>query len=522
MNKLIEKVDTIGILPEDEGLKANQKRFVVYVAILMSLGGAFWGFICLFIDKTAQSIIPFGYVVMSVLNLWYFKTTKRFKFVQAFQTAISLLLPFLFQWVMGGFFVSGGVMLWALLSLAASLSYSNTKASVFWLFLYVLLTIISGIFDLDFQHYLYPDGISLNPIPLLILNVTVVSILIIVLVILYVNENSKSYLKLRNTHQMLIQNEKLAALGQLSAGIAHEINTPLGAIKAFSQEAAISNRELVPNLSELFKNLSDAELKLFISLVNDYKPKNEFISSKDERQKRQNLQYSLDERGFQNSRTLAQKLVQIDIFELNEKLLGFKKENFEFVVTILNTIFLIQKNNLTVQIAVEKASRIVQALKMYLHTSKSGEPEKYSLKDSLNTVLTIYQNQIKHGIKLSIQIDNLPDLEGYVEEINQVWTNLIVNACQAMQFKGNLSIFASEKNGYAEVIIKDSGTGIPDEIQTKIFDPFFSTKQRGEGTGLGLDIVKKIVEKHNGKIFFKSKVNEGTSFYVQLPFVLES
>ncbi len=517
MNSLIENINKIGILPEEDELTKNRKRFVVYEAIAMSVGGIMWGTICMFIDKYSQAMIPYGYVILSILNLWYFHQSKKFRFAQGFQTFISLFLPFLFQWSLGGFYASGGVMLWALLSLAASLSYSDLKTSMAWLFLYIFLTVLSGLID----YYYFTDGFGLQ-LTLLTLNVCVISFFILLLIIFYVKENSKSYFKLRDTHQMLIQNEKLAALGQLSAGIAHEINTPLGAIKAFAEEATLSNKDLIDPLCELNQKLSPVDFQTFLKVVKTHIISKDFKSTQEEREKRNVLQKVLDDNNISNSRTLAQKLVQIDIYELNEDLLSLKGENFEKVVQILNIIFLNEKNNHTVKIAVDKASRIIQALKMYLHTNQNNIPEKFSLKESINTVLTIYQNQIKHGVNLSVEIPELPLLEGYMEEINQVWTNLMVNACQAMNFSGNLSIKAENKNTYVEVTIKDSGCGIPDSIKDKIFEPFFSTKERGLGSGLGLDIVKKIIEKHKGKIFFESTIDEGTTFFVHLPFSLSN
>ena len=518
LHSLLDRINTIGILPDDDGFKANQKRFVVYEGILMSLGGILWGIICLVIGKNSQSLIPFGYVILSIINISYFYHKKNFRIVQGFQTSISLFLPFLFQWVLGGFFASGGVMLWALLSLAASLSYSNFNASAFWLSLYVFFTIISGVFDSYFRTHFYHNIDPNDAIPLLTLNISVVSILILVLVIFYVRENSKSYVKLKDTHQMLIQSEKLAALGQLSAGIAHEINTPLGAIKAFAHEASISNKSMVSTILELFQQLSEEEKIKFVALVKSYKAKKEFLSTKEEREKRTVLQKVLDEKNISNSRVIAQKLVQIDIYEFSPELMELEGPNFDKVVNALNILFLGEKNNYTVQIAVEKASRIIQSLKMYLHTSHTNKAEKYSLKQSVDTVLTIYQNQLKHGIILQVDIPDLPPLEGFVDEINQVWTNLIVNACQAMNFSGKLFIEAKDKGDHVVVSIRDTGTGIPEEIQDKIFNTFFSTKKIGEGTGLGLDIVKKIVERQNGKIYFKSQVNEGTTFFVELPY----
>ena len=110
---------------------------------------------------------------------------------------------------------------------------------------------------------------------------------------------------------------------------------------------------------------------------------------------------------------------------------------------------------------------------------------------------------------------------GYSEEIGQVWTNLIVNACQAMNFSGTLVIKAAEKNNLAHITISDSGCGIPAEIGDRIFDAFYSTKKIGEGSGLGLDIVKNIVLKHNGKIYYESQVGVGTTFHIELPKQLE-
>ena len=99
----------------------------------------------------------------------------------------------------------------------------------------------------------------------------------------------------------------------------------------------------------------------------------------------------------------------------------------------------------------------------------------------------------------------------------QIWTNIIYNAIQAMNHDGSLEISYIEKKLSAVVSIKDSGPGIPMHVQPHVFEPFFTTKSRGEGSGLGLDIVKKIVEKHNGEISFQTEIGEGTTFFVELP-----
>lgn len=516
-SNLLNYINQIGLLPTDDVLNINRKRFVVYEAIAMSFGGILWGTICLFLTKYEQCIVPFGYVVLSFFNIGYFKIRKNFKLAQGIQTGISLLLPFIFQWHLGGFQASGGVMLWALLSLAASLSYSNTLTSVLWLVVYVALTIFSGVYD-GFFASLYPNSYSPSLIlGLIIMNISAVSILIFLLIIFYVNENLKSYNSVKDTQKMLIQSEKLAALGQLSAGIAHEINTPLGAIKAISSETIHVERKLFNKLIELRKTLNNTEFDALCGMIQDHQTKNEFLSTREERQKIAEVAELLEKEGIENARNLAVKMVHIDLYQIPENLKVIPKEHIDGVISSLHLLFMKEKNSHTILTAVEKASRIVRALKIYLHTTESKEPEAFNLEESISTVLTIYHNQIKHGIQVNLDVPPMPPVSGFIEEISQVWTNLIVNACQAMNFNGVLTVSAERKEQMVQVAISDTGVGIPDNVGEKVFDAFYTTKKSGEGTGLGLDIVKKIVEKHNGRIWYKSQYGSGTTFYVELP-----
>lgn len=131
-------------------------------------------------------------------------------------------------------------------------------------------------------------------------------------------------------------------------------------------------------------------------------------------------------------------------------------------------------------------------------------------------VLTIYHNLLKQGIEVIKNYGKVPAILCYPEEVNQVWTNLIHNAIQAMNNKGKLEIAVAEQNQHVVVILTDSGCGIPDKILARIFEPFFTTKPAGEGNGLGLDIVRRIVDKHQGKIEVESEPGR-TTFSVWLP-----
>ena len=516
-NRIIHQINQIGLLPEDEGLRKNQKNFMVYEAILMSFGGFIWGWICLYLGKPLQSTIPFGYIVLSFFNILIFRYYKLFGFAQGFQTGISLFLPFIFQWVLGGFAASGASILWAILALAVSISYSNIKTSFFWILIFVLLTIISGVYDADFKQLFPVDYGESVFITLLTLNIVLVSVFIFLLMIFYISENQNSYFKMKDAQQMVVESEKMAALGQLSAGIAHEINTPLGSIKALTNETSLSLEQIPRNLFVVFNRLDENQKKSLLDLITHHHIRKDFLTTREERAIRKQLTDELTTHQISEANEIASRLIQIDMTKLNESLLALKGPFFKDCVTLLYRFFIAQKNNETILSSVEKASRIVNALKMYIHNAENNKPEIFHLKESISTILTIYQNQLKSGIDVLLEIPETIYLSGYTEEVGQIWTNLIVNACQAMDFKGELKIGAEEKEESIIVSFSDTGCGIPSDLKDKIFEPFYSTKKIGEGSGLGLSIVKKIIDKHQGSISFVSELNKGTTFYVEFP-----
>ena len=515
--KILNFINQIGIHSNDDDALKAKKRFVVYEAILMSMGGVMWGFICLIINKPFQSTIPFGYILLSAVNIFFFNKYRWFVFTQGFQTGISLFLPFIFQWVLGGYYSSGGVMIWSLLSLAASLSYSNLKMSFYWLSSYVLLIFLSIFYDAQMQKAFPSDIDPTFSLLLISLNLSVVSILIFLLVTFFVNENNKSSKRVIDTQIKLIQSEKLAALGQLSAGIAHEINTPLGSIKAMVLESKLNFQNLLSCSHFFYSDFSKEEQTEFEHFVRNHQLKNGFLSTKEERQIKRQLIIQLNERGIKNSDLIASDLISIDLFNLPTFVQNFSSDKLQKTLDFLVLLYISEKKNQIVYNSVEKASRIVKSLKMYLHEAKTQKPQIFNLRESIEMVLTIYDNQIKNSVAIQFNVDPNIEIEGFIDEMSQVWTNLIVNACQAMDFKGELEISAFEEEQFVKIAIRDTGIGISEEVGNDIFNPFYTSKKIGEGTGLGLDIAKKIIDKHKGKISFSSKIGEGTTFFVCLP-----
>jgi signal transduction histidine kinase len=170
-----------------------------------------------------------------------------------------------------------------------------------------------------------------------------------------------------------------------------------------------------------------------------------------------------------------------------------------------------------VNTAVERVIKIVKALKSFSRFNQKAEKIDADLAEGVETVLTIYQAQTKHGVEIVRNYEAIPLLHCLPDELVQVWTNLIHNAMQAMKYQGTLTLGVRTEGQFAVVSVTDTGCGIPDDIRDKIFDAFFTTKPTGEGSGLGLDIVNKIIHKHNGRIELWSEVGVGSTFTVFLP-----
>jgi signal transduction histidine kinase len=163
-----------------------------------------------------------------------------------------------------------------------------------------------------------------------------------------------------------------------------------------------------------------------------------------------------------------------------------------------------------------RISDLIKAIKEYSYMDQAPS-QNVDIKQSLETTLTIMNHKLKHGISVTRDYaPDLPKLMAYGSELNQVWTNLIDNAADAMHGKGKLLVRAKRENDYVLVEIGDNGPGIPAEVQSRIFEPFFTTKGVGEGTGLGLDVVHRIVRKMHGEINVKS-VPGDTRFQVRIP-----
>lgn len=329
--------------------------------------------------------------------------------------------------------------------------------------------------------------------------------------------------QLKVAQGQMVQSEKMAALGQLVAGVAHEINTPLGAIRASNANLQSTLPEIIQKAPNFFKELPLEDTPLFLELIEKgLQGDTTALSTREERKYRKVLEELLESAGVTDNVFLARELLRAGMYEGIEKFVPlFRHAIGGQIIDMASMLGKSQANTLNIDLAVSKMMKIVFALKSYAYKQHTEEAIPMNVIENIEVVLTIYHSQIKHGVEIIRNYQNpLPFVPGFPDELNQVWTNLLHNALQAMNYKGtiNFEVYSEKQN----VIVKmtDSGSGIPPEVLPRIFDAFYTTKAQGEGSGLGLHICKKIIDKHQGSISADSEPGR-TTFTVVLPITTE-
>jgi signal transduction histidine kinase len=266
--------------------------------------------------------------------------------------------------------------------------------------------------------------------------------------------------RLQELQEQLLQSEKMASIGQLAAGVAHEINNPIGYVYS--------------NLGSLQKYLDD-----LFSLVEAYESYEPLLA--------------------QHQEAMA------DIRAVKEKV------DLEFLRQDVNALMGESREGIT------RVKKIVQNLKDFSHAGSDDDWQWSNLHQGLDSTLSIVWNEIKYKAEVKKEYGEIPDVECLPSQLNQVFMNLLVNAAHAIEDKGTITIRTGTQDDGVWVEVSDSGNGIAPEHLNRIFEPFFTTKPVGKGTGLGLSVSYSIIQTHHGNINVASKVGEGTTFRIWLP-----
>jgi signal transduction histidine kinase len=319
------------------------------------------------------------------------------------------------------------------------------------------------------------------------------------------------------------QTEKLAALGRLSAGLHHELNNPAAA----ALSASIELGELLREAPEKFKALVELQLTpeqvdkvnnlLFRFLENK---ENKSLSMLERSSLEDEIAAWLEEQNvedpYEKAETFAQHTFDPETLHSLKEICGEKPAApvADWIFNALATDKLVAD----IQESTRRISSLVGAVKTYSHMDRSPERERIDLEKSIRNTLTMLNFKLKKKkIKVAVEAqEDLPNPCVYPGELNQVWTNLIDNAIDAMDEGGQLTISLKLKESDIEAVVTDTGSGIPEDELQRIFDPFYTTKALGQGSGMGLDLSKKIIEKHGGSIAVSSKPGQ-TSFTIRLP-----
>ena len=282
-------------------------------------------------------------------------------------------------------------------------------------------------------------------------------------------ELEEAMAQLKLTQAQALQTEKMASIGQLAAGVAHEINNPTGFVS--------SNLNTLDEYLEDIDSLLKAYRELLTGLNKDVAKKN--LSS-----------------GIPAKIDLILNLEQeIDIEFVQEDIRDLIKDCRE---------------------GTDRIKKIVLNLKRFAHPGEDKLVTR-DISQGLESTLNMVNNELKYKATVTMDLGDLPEIQCYPQQLNQVFMNILVNAAQAIETHGEIKIMAEHVNGNVEIRISDTGSGISEENIPRIFDPFFTTKDVGKGTGLGMNIAYNIIKKHNGTIDVESTVGKGTTFTIKLP-----
>jgi signal transduction histidine kinase len=511
-------------VPGDNEETRHRKVQFAVASILVVPAGLLWGALYFASGERATAAIPVAYSVLTFADLLLLFRLRRFELFRWTQQILIFVLPIALQLALGGFVGSSLVILWSFIGVLMALLFGGEREALWWLAAYVAAVVVAA--------WLQPGLTVANRLPhrvvlaFFVANAVVVMAIVSVVLYAFVTDRRKlrqlevAYL---SQEMMLRQSEKLATLGTLAAGVAHELNNPAAA----ARRAAEQLREAFARLEETQRRLDAAGLppagREFLAALDREARERAVLPSDLDALGRSDREAAVEEwleaRGIAEAWDLAPALAGqgLDPAALDRVAGAVPGEALGAVLGRAAAVFPVYSLLHEIGQGAARVSEIVGALKSYSYVGQAPV-QAVDLHEGLDNTLVILRNKLKAGINVHRDYGaGVPPVAAYGSELNQVWTNILDNAADAMEGRGEIVIRTRREGGRAVVEIEDNGPGIPREIQPKIFDPFFTTKGPGKGTGLGLSTSYAIVtRKHKGEIEVESRPGF-TRFTIKLP-----
>ncbi|RJQ20818.1 MAG: PAS domain S-box protein [Nitrospiraceae bacterium] len=309
-------------------------------------------------------------------------------------------------------------------------------------------------------------------------------------------ELEAAYAELKATQAQILQREKMASIGQLAAGVAHEINNPMGFISSNLGTLGKYTDKLTEFITAQTEAIEVITKESATNVSSDVIPAcRESFSNKDTGQVR-----------YESLTGMTEKDTIEKVQELRKKL------RLDYILKDVGQLI-----NESIEGA-DRVKKIVQNLKTFSRLDEA-DYKHANINECIESTLNIVWNELKYKTTVEKEYGELSLTKCYPQQLNQVFMNLLVNAAQAIEKQGEIRIKTWNGNGFINVSISDNGGGIPEDKLSRIFEPFYTTKPVGKGTGLGLSITYDIVKKHNGEITVESEKGKGTTFTVRIPVV---
>ena len=520
MDRLATAFEPWSCGPDDsDDVRARKAQFTLAMSLIVP-AGLVWAALYAAFGAWTAALMPLGYSVLTAINLVILHQSRHFRWFQVTELILILAAPFALQIALGGYVGGSAVVSWALLGPLLAVLFTSPREAAGWFGAFLVLVVVAGIVQ--------PSLVADNPLPswlvtaFFVMNLGGVSLITFAMLLSFVRARTKlRALELAYVDQtvMLRQREKLATLGTLAAGIAHELNNPAAAVRSAAGQLEPSLADLRQSVLALLAETSDGDggHRLAELVAVGGTPALEVMSPLGRAEREQEVEEWLAAHAVPDPWDVAPVLVAD----------GYDPERLERVAAEVGPDHLAEAFSILTHTAAARSiaagigdgagriSEIVGALRSYSFLDR-GEMQRVNVVEGIESTLLLLRAKLRDMTVERVYADDLPLIGARGGELNQVWTNLIDNAVDATGGTGRLVIRAQRRGDSVVVEVEDDGSGIAPGALDRVFDAFFTTKAPGQGTGLGLNISHTIVRQHGGDLGVTSEPGR-TCFRVELP-----